>query len=309
VAKKSKFACVVEYAALRTVCGVVNAIPYPLACAFARAAASIAFGVFGFKRKRTLERILGAFPEMDLRQASRVAAQSLANLLQNAVEMTRAPKLGPKWIDRHVADLSEYHRRLKALVDEGNGVVIMVPHTGNWYMAAWAMASRGLPLFALAATPSNPLVAAWLKRQYCTISVLERGSPATLREIRARLHSGQGFAILPDLRVPQPDVAVPFLGGEANVSHAGALFAVRANAPIVVAAMRREHGKHVFNHLATLRPDPSAADAKEEARRLTREAFKLLDSAVRADPGQWFWFNKRWILQPPNGKPCGKGEL
>jgi KDO2-lipid IV(A) lauroyltransferase len=93
-------------------------------------------------------------------------------------------------------------------------------------------------------------------------------------------------------------VEVGFLGATANVSHAGAMFAVRCGAPIVVASMRREGGRHIFDHLATLRPDPSAADKKEEARRLTREAMAILDRSVQAHPGDWFWYNKRWILQP-----------
>ena len=97
------------------------------------------------------------------------------------------------------------------------------------------------------------------------------------------------------------DVEVPFLNGTANVSHGGALFAVRTGAPIVVAMMRRQRGKHVFDHLGTLRPDPNAPDRRAEACRLTREAMALIDKAVQETPEQWFWFNKRWILEPVHG--------
>jgi lauroyl/myristoyl acyltransferase len=65
-----------------------------------------------------------------------------------------------------------------------------------------------------------------------------------------------------------------------------------------VVPMRRENDRHVFNHLATLRPDPDAADKRAEAARLTREAMRLLDAAIRARPGDWYWFNTRWILEP-----------
>ena len=56
--------------------------------------------------------------------------------------------------------------------------------------------------------------------------------------------------------------------------------------------------RHEFHHLATLRPDPAAVDKKEEAARITREAMALLDEGIRKHPGDWFWYNKRWILQP-----------
>ena len=160
------------------------------------------------------------------------------------------------------------------------------------------MAKYGLPLFAIAARQRNPKIDAWMKRQYGDIEVLDRSDRATLVKIKDRLREGRAFAILPDLRVAAKDVEVDFLGGRANVSHAGAMFAVRCGSPVVVAAMRRAGGRHVFAHLGTLRPDASAPDAKEEAARITREAMRLLDAEVRAHPGEWYWYNKRWILEP-----------
>ena len=139
-----------------------------------------------------------------------------------------------------------------------------------------------------------------MHRQYGSdIEVLTRGSATVLQDIRSRIASGRAFAILPDLRVPFPDTEVPFLNGTANVSHGGAMLAVATGAPVVVAIMRRENGLHTFDHLATLHPDPDAPDRKEEARRLMREAMALIDEGVRRTPEQWFWYNSRWILQPP----------
>ena len=298
MAKKSPTAAWAEYAALRCACAIVNAVPYPLACMCARWMAWCAFNVFGLKRKRTLARIGGCFPEKSAREVRRIAVTSLANVLMSVVEMIRAPKLDRAWIEKHVKDVHVYASRLKAIADEGKGVVIMVPHSGNWYMAAWAMARCGVPLFAIAAKQRNKHIDAWMNRQYGDgLDVVQRGSARVMAEIKSRLEDGQCFAILPDLRVPTKDVEVPFLNGTANVSHGGAMFAAAVGSPVVVAIMRRENGLHTFDHLGTLRPDP-AADRKQEAERLTREAMALIDEAVRKTPEYWFWYNKRWILQP-----------
>lgn len=302
MAAKSPLAINLEYGALRFFCGVVNCIPYRVAMGIAAGCAWCAFHVLRLKRVRTLQRLRSVFPAASERELGRIAWRSFANILQTGVEMIRAPRLTRAWMDRHVLDGRLYKDRLQALVDEGRGVVIMVPHSGNWYMAAWSMAKYGLPLFAIAARQRNPKVDAWMKRQYGDIEVVERGSARTLVEIHRRLRAGRAFAILPDLRVPQPDVEADFLGGKANVSHAGAMFAVKCGCPIVVAVMRRERGKHVFDHLATLRPDPAAADRKAEAARLTREALRLMDEKIRLHPEHWFWYNKRWILQPVREK-------
>lgn len=295
---RSRTAARLEYATLRLFCAFVGAMPYCVSSAAARALAAIAFDVFRFKRGRTLARIRGAFPGISPRKARSIARQSLANVLQSGVEMILAPRLGRRWMDRHVKDGLRYKERLQAYADEGRGVVVMVPHSGNWYMAAWSMAKYGLPLFALAARQRNPFIDAWMKRQYGDIEVLDRNERSTLGRIREKLRKGRVFAILPDLRVRKRDVEVDFLGGKANVSRAGAMFAVRCASPVVVAAMRRERGSHVFAHLATIRPDPAATDIHAEAERITKEAMRLIDAEVRAHPGQWFWYNKRWILQP-----------
>ena len=294
---KGKIAINVEYGALRLFCAAVNAVPYRVAAAAARALGVVAFRVFRFKRRRTLERIRSVFPEMSRREAESVALRSLQNVLMTGVEMMRAPRLDRAWMDRHVVDGLLYKDRLQAYVDEGRGVVIMVPHSGNWYMAAWSMAKYGLPLFSIAARQRNPKINAWMNRQYGDIEVLDRDNRDTLVRIKEYLAAGRAFAILPDLRVRKRDVAAEFLGGTANVSRAGAMFAVRCGCPVVVAQMYRENGRHVFNHIATLRPDPAAPDRREEAARLTREAMRLLDEAVRQRPGDWFWYNKRWILE------------
>ena len=104
---------------------------------------------------------------------------------------------------------------IKNIVDEGHGAVIMVPHCGNWYMAAWSMAKYGLPLFAIAARQRNPKLNAWMNRQYGDIEVLDRDCRDTLSQIREKLSAGRAFAILPDLRVRDRDVAAEFFGGKA----------------------------------------------------------------------------------------------
>lgn len=295
---KSALVVNVEYGALRAVCALVNAIPYSVAIAFARGLGRILFSVIRFKRTRTLKRIRSVFPQKSVREVKAIALGSIQNILMNAVEMMRASRLDRAWMDRHVVDGQVYKDRLQALVDEGKGVVIMVPHSGNWYMAAWSMAKYGLPLFAIAARQRNPKLNAWMNRQYGEIEVLDRDCRGTLKQIREKLASGRAFAILPDLRVRERDVEADFLGGKANVSRAGALFAVKSGCPIVVAVMSRQEGKHVFNHLATLRPDAAAQDERAEARRLTREVLSLLSAEVMKRPQDWFWYNKRWILEP-----------
>lgn len=292
MAKKSKFRINLEYAALKFACLVVNLVPYERAMKIADSLGRFLVLKVGLHRKRTEERIRSVFPDKSSEEVTEIAIQSLQNLIKNIIEMIRAPRLSREWMDKYVLEGLKYKEKLQSYVDEGNGVVIMVPHSGNWYMAAWSMAKYGLPLFAIAAKQRNPKITAWMNSMYQDIEVLERDERDTLVKIKKNLKAGRAFAILPDLRVPKKDVEVDFLNGKANVSRAGAMFAIKCNCPIVVAIMSRQNGKHVFNHLATLRPEGKTAEE------LTAETLALLDKEIKQRPGDWFWYNKRWILQP-----------
>ena len=79
---KGKIAVNAEYAALRTFCALVNAMPYAAAMAAARLFGWAVFRVFRFKRRRTLARVRSVFPEMTDRDAAAVAVRSLQNILQ-----------------------------------------------------------------------------------------------------------------------------------------------------------------------------------------------------------------------------------
>ena len=305
---KNAFQINLEYYALRSVHAVINLTPEALVYAAARFFAAAVFTLLPgvIRRRRTEERIRLVFPGKTAAEVRAIASASFTNLLLTAVEMMRSTSYTREWMDRRVPAAAGYAKELEKLVGEGRGVVIMVPHSGNWYMAAWAMAKYGVPLCALAARQRNYKIDAWMNRQYRDIEVFDRDKRETLRLIVQRLGEGRAFAILPDLRVRREDVAADFFGGKANVSRAGALFAVKAGSPIVVAVMRRRGKTHEMEHLATLRPSTGAetmtpTEQKEEAARLTCEAMKILSDAVMKSPGDWFWYNKRWILEGVSG--------
>jgi lauroyl/myristoyl acyltransferase len=47
----------------------------------------------------------------------------------------------------------------------------------------------------------------------------------------------------------------------------------------------------------TIYPDASLPKS-EDIERMTREILGHVDAIIREEPEQWFWFNKRWILDP-----------
>jgi KDO2-lipid IV(A) lauroyltransferase len=288
-----------EYAALRGAAAVLNVLPYPAALAAAWCAARLTFHVFRFRRLETVRRIREVFgADLPAREAKRIAWLSLRNMAFNGVEMMRARAIDLAWVDRHVPDFKTHMPAVKALIAQHGGAVFTVPHMGNWDLAGWACHRYGIRMFSIAGKQKNPFVNAWINRQRESgMTILERGG-GTLKQIIKLLRGGNVLAILPDVRMPTPDLKLPFLGGTANFGRGMALFAITANVPVIPAIFRREGWtRHAFVLFPAILPDPSL-DREQDARRITAAVIAHVDAAIRQAPEQWFWYNKRWVLTP-----------
>ena len=288
-----------EYTALVVFAALLNRLPYRAALVLAAGVAWVLFHVVRFRRKETFRRIREVFgTDTPLPKVKRIAWVSLRNMAFNCVEMVRASRIDKAWIDKHMPEFQAKVPLVNTLIKRHRGLIFAVPHMGNWDLAGWACDRYGVKMFSVAAKQKNPYVNAWISRQRENgIRMLERGG-GPLRQILRLLCGGHAFAILPDVRMPTPDLKLPFLGRTANLGRGMAMFAVSANVPILPAIFTRKGwGRHEFIHYDPIFPDP-ASDRNEDARRLTEAVMAIVDKAIRDNPEQWFWYNKRWVLTP-----------
>ncbi len=293
-----------EYAALRGLGAVFRFLPYRAALALAWGLAAFGHFVLRFRRREALRRIrlvLGA--GLAPARARRIAWVSWRNLFFNAVELIRLPAADDRWFDRHV-DVTELEA-LRPHADAGRPLVVATPHAGNWDLAGLAAHRRGLPFFFLARRQKNALTDAYLNRLRGLTGVRTvLNDEHVLRGVLRRLRAGGFLAILPDVRARTPALAVRFFGGEANLPAGMALFARRTGAPVYPVFLTRRgwtvHHARLFEPVA---PDPSA-DREADVLRVTQAVADRFDRAVREQPEQYFWYNKRWVLDPPGPAPA-----
>jgi Kdo2-lipid IVA lauroyltransferase/acyltransferase len=289
-----------EYAAARLVCGLLLVLPYRAAIGLAWGLAWIGFRVVRFRRRTAESRIRAVFgAEPSNRAVTRIAWLSWRNFVFSICDTVRLGKCTPAWIERHVVNWPAARAALRAAMPPGGPHIAVTPHIGSGELAAVMTVDAGLPTFMITGRQKNALVDRYFNRVRgrTGIATVQRGSSA-LRHVVARLRKGQILALMPDVRVASQGILVPFLGKPASVPAGMAAFAVTTGAPIVPVILYRvgvlRHRMDVFDPIA---PDPGG-DRDRERERLTREVFRLFDREIRAHPEQWFWFNKRWILDP-----------
>jgi KDO2-lipid IV(A) lauroyltransferase len=289
----------VEYALLRAVAGPGSLLPYRTALCAGWLLAAAGFHAMRSRARTAEARIRSVFGNgMSEDEARRIAWISWRNIVFNAIEMTRVRCITRDWLSSAVA-CGDALDVIKRQTDTGRGAVIAVPHMGNWDLAGIACHFRGIPILNIAARQKNPLVNAYINRLrgYPGIETMERGS-GTMRTVLQRLRGGSALAILPDVRVREGGLEMDFLGGRAHVGKGPGMFAYHAGVPVFQCFVSREGWTgHRIAMDGTIFPD-AGADKEGEIRRITEQVVRRIDEVIRRRPDQWFWFNRRWILDP-----------
>lgn len=290
---------ILAYAVLLIVAGLIRIVPLRAALALGWLAAATAHFIARTNVDRTRKRVREVLgPEVSEKQIRRVAWIAWRNLCFNAIDSLRFSQLTAEKIRRQ--PLAHLEPTLKNVQSEcDGGFILATPHMGNWEIAGIAGDLIGLPLFTIARKQKNPLIDAYINkmRRSFDLEVLYRDAKEW-KGVIDRLKQGKVMAVLPDIGVRARGVTVDYLNGKATIAPGAAHFALLANCPVYPIVVRRVGWcRHDAMLLDPIIPDP-AADRKNEQHRIMQEVMSALSKEILKTPEQYFWHNKRWVLDP-----------
>lgn len=289
---------IVEYVLMRTILALINLLPLKLSLVLIWPVARLSYCFMGKRSREARRRIrLVLGDAITEEKANEAAWISWRNIFFNVVEIAHVQRMSEDRLQGLFEGLElPICRKLNR---EHSGFTLAVCHMGNWELAGFATRTSGLPLFVMMRGQSNPLVTDYLNRvrEKFKVGAIERHS-RVLGSIIKRIKAGEIFTILPDIRnkTKESSVVVPYLGGNAYLTAGMAMFARHTNTPIVPVVVRRSGWfKHILAEQPAIYPDQTA-DKNEDSIRMTAEVMAIFDRAVRETPEQYFWYNKRWVL-------------
>ena len=291
---------ILEYGLLRAIAAVVSRLPYRVALAFGWVLARIGYHLVRYRVVEAKCRIREVFPRLSSREVNRIAWLSFRNLIFMGVEDIRLPRITDKWINT-VVECDRAMVRAGEVSRQYHGAILALPHMGNWDLAAAVSEKRDLPMLVIARSQKNPLVNAYLnrRRSWMGSGVIDRDDPALLKKVLKGLKGGKVLSILIDLRASSGGLEVKYLGHPAWIAAGMALLSRQAQVPILpVVLVRRGWARHYWTVYDPILPDPSR-DKREDWQRMTQQVLDIFTAAVRKHPDQYFWYNKRWVLEGP----------
>ena len=241
-------------------------------------------------RRAHVERAMGAAGVGNPRLQARAMYRALGI---SAMEFLYLAARGDRAIERVRIDGASLPEWRKAL-GGGRGVVVAASHTGNWDLAACAVA-RDVELLVVTKRLSMRALDRFWQSTRAARGVHLADAKGAMGRAREVLRRAGAVAMMID-QVPgsaRHANELEFLGRLALVDRAPAALAASAGAPLVVAAsLRTEDGGHQLFVLDVVHPPPRPTRAWIDF--ATATATLALDRFVRDNPSQWLWLHRRW---------------
>ncbi len=289
---------IAEYLALRGLAGLVRILPLRAALALGWLIAALFFHVLRYRRAKAVARIEEVYGErFSPKERQKIAWISFRNICFNAIEASRFSKLKLK----HIKKMPLYEQLCQLQQDfQGTGPLVLATiHMGNWDLAGVTCRLGNMPVFSIARRQKNPLTDALLnKMRSATGMEVVLNDSRVLQNVVRKLKGRNILAILPDVRSKTEALSIDFLGGKANLGAGTALFAQMARCAIVPVVLTRQGWtKHQCRLFDPIVPDSSLGNESDRLR-MMQKLISVFDAEIAKQPEQYFWFNKRWVLDP-----------
>lgn len=186
---------------------------------------------------------------------------------------------------------------IDAAVAAGRGIVLALPHLGNWEAAGAKAEQIGIPVLAVAERLPNRRIVDWFVkvRNQMGIEVVLTGKGSRVtRELVARLEVGGTVALVADRDLTGRGVEVEYFGERTTIPAGPVALAERTGAALIpVGAYFKEGRGHRFVvHPPLVIPD---APTREERVALgAQRCAEVFEEIIRVAPHQWHLFVPNW---------------
>jgi KDO2-lipid IV(A) lauroyltransferase len=190
-------------------------------------------------------------------------------------------------------EVTNEHLLLDAIAAK-TGVIVALPHAGNWDHAGAYFCANGIQLVTVAERlrPEKLFLKFLEYRQAMGMEVLPLDG-RVLDTLTDRLNSGALVALVADRDLSRSGIDVEFFGGPARMPAGPALLALRTKAPLITAYVSyTDTGIHIdFNNVVL----PNAGSDKDKVQEIVQMTAKYFERGISDKPEDWQMLQRIWI--------------
>jgi len=174
------------------------------------------------------------------------------------------------------------------------GVIVAVPHAGNWDHAGAYFCAKGIRLVTVAERlkPEKLFLKFLAYRQAMGMEVLPLDG-RVLSTLEERLNEGALVALVSDRDLSRSGIEVDFFGGTARMPAGPALLALRTKAPLITAFVTyTQSGVHIeFRNIIL----PSSGDESTKVNEIVQMTAQYFEDGISENPQDWHMLQRIWI--------------
>ena len=282
---------------------VVRRLPERTAYGLFRLAADRAWRKRGKNVRRlesNLARVLG--PDATEERIREVSKQGMRNYLRYYCDTFRLETWSTERIQAtfHV----ENEQRLRDALGSDRGVVLALPHMGNWdHAGAWAATvTEGFTTVAERLKPEK-LFERWLRyRESIGMEVLPlTGGSGTFGGLIRRLRAGGLVCLVAERDLTDSGVAVEFFGETTKLPAGSAALAIATGAALIpVTLWYGEGGQH-----AKIWPElelPAEGTKQQRIAAMCQALADVFAEGIAAHPADWHMLQRLWLVDLDPGR-------
>lgn len=281
---------------------VIYRMPFFVHQIFAWFIALVWFDILRIRRQDAIKNVQRVFPEKSTKEATKMARTSLYHMGLTLTEFFSMPFLKKKDFDQMYEVVGKEH--LDAAVAQNKGVFGLSVHLGNGDLGTAALASWGYPMNII----SKVFKSKWLNdiwfssRRAHGVKFIppRKSSYEILKALKAK---DVVVFVLDQYTGPPNGILTTFFGKETGTAMGLALFAQRANVPVVPIYTYRI-GK--LKHRIIIKPAipfEEKASKEETIQHMTQQYVHVTEEAILEKPEQWMWVHRRYKMGFEGQKP------
>jgi len=271
---------------------IVRIIPEPLAYQIFQSLADRSVRREGKSFQRLRENLRRVLPEHSESELNRITALGMRSYLRYWCDAFRLPSWNHERIVSSVT--VEGEQLFRSCVAEGKGVVVALPHSGNWDHAGAYFAATGIPIISVAEKlrPERIFRAFLEYRRRIGIKIYS-AAENVLPALHAHLANGDVVALVADRDLSKSGIEVKFFDGIAKMPSGPALLALRNNSYLIVAHVTYR-GSGI--HIAFSKPlNSTALTEQEQIKDLMQQSAHHFAAGIAKNPEDWHMLQRIWV--------------
>ena len=270
---------------------IVRWLPERTAYRLAYAAADFLTKRKGKNVSRLRSNLQRTKPDMTELDLDLLLIDAMRSYMRYWCDTFRFPDWSPERV-RETVSVTNEHLLLDA-ISAKTGVIVTLPHAGNWDHAGAYFCGKGINLVTVAEhlKPEKLFLKFLSYRQAMGMEVLPLDG-RVLSTLEQRLRQGALVALVADRDLSRSGIAVTFFGAPSRMPPGPAILALKTDAPLITAFVSyTETGIHIdFNEV----PLPTSGSDEEKISHIVQKMAQQFEDGIADHPEDWHMLQRIW---------------